>query len=201
MAWIAGTSLVPVLVLDLTDPRHAAAFALAWSIGFTLFAVPAAFGQSLVAHGAAGATDADADHRRVRRHVLLLLTPVAGVLIVVAPYVLRLFGSWYEDEGTATLRLVVAAAVPNVVVALAVSHARVTRRMRTVVVTLVALCALVVGLTVWLVPRIGIAGAGWAWVAGETIVAAAVLLAPAACRTVHPQPRRRCVGVGGGTRT
>lgn len=179
LTWIAGTSLVPVLVLDLTDSRRAAAFALAWSIGFTLFAVPTAFGQSLVAHGAADPTDAEADHRRVRRHVLLLLTPVAAVLIVVAPELLSLFGPWYETAGTGTLRLVAAAAVPNVIVALAVSHARVTRRMRTVVIALTPLCVVVLGLTLWLVPRIGIAGAGWAWLAAETLVAAAVLLEPA----------------------
>jgi O-antigen/teichoic acid export membrane protein len=176
LAWIAASALVPVLVLDLTDPRHAAAFSLTWQIAFTLFAVPAAFGQSLVAHGAAHTGDAAADHVRVRRHVLRLLAPVSLALIVAAPYLLRLFGPWYESAGTTTMRLVAAAAVPNVVVALAVSHARVTRQMRTVVVTLVSLCVLVLGATVYLVPRVGISGAGWAWLGGETVVAAALLV-------------------------
>jgi O-antigen/teichoic acid export membrane protein/Ser/Thr protein kinase RdoA (MazF antagonist) len=178
LAWIAATALVPVLVLDLTDPRHAGAFSMAWSVGFTLFTVPAAFGQSLVAHGAADATDADSDHRRVRNHVLCLLVPVVAALVLVAPVVLGFFGRWYADAGTSALRLVALAAVPNVVVALAVSHARVTRQMRTVVVVLTSVCVLVLVLTVVLVPRIGIAGAGWAWVVGETVVAAAILLAP-----------------------
>ncbi len=178
LAWIAGTSLVPVLVLDLTDTRHAAAFALAWQVGFTLFAVPAAFGQSLVAHGATQTTTATADHRRVRAHVLMLVAPVALAVIVVAPYLLRLFGPWYEHAGTTTLRLIAAASIPNVVVALAVSHARVTREMRVVVLTLVGLSVVVLGGTVMLVPRVGIAGAGWAWVTGELVVAGAVLVRP-----------------------
>ncbi len=50
--------------------------------------------------------------------------------------------------------------------------------MRTVVVVLTSVCVLVLVLTVVLVPRIGIAGAGLAWIVGETVVAGAILLVP-----------------------
>ncbi len=195
LAWIACTALVPVLVLNLTDARHSAAFALAWSVGLTLFAVPAAFGQSLVAHGAAQAADAERAHRQSRAHLLRLLVPVALALTVAAPFVLHLFGRWYSAEGTTTLRLLALAAVPNVVVALAVSHARVTRRMRTVVLTLVPLCLAVVGLTVVLVPRLGITGAGVAWLVGESTVAGALLIGPRVRALLGSRVRSRSAGV------
>lgn len=178
LAYIAGTSLVPILVLDLTNPRQSAAFALAWSITAALYQVPIAFGQSLVAHGAVRDERLNDYHRQALLHTLRLLAPVVALVAGLAPFGLSFFGPWYVSQGTSTMRLLALSAVPNAVVALAVSRARVARRMNTVMVILLSLSGLVIGLTVLLVPRVGIAGAGFAWLAAQLVVAAAVLTAP-----------------------
>lgn len=198
LAWIASTALMPVLVLDLTDARHAAAFALAWSVGGSLYQVPAAFGESLVAYGVADRARLDQHHRQVRRHTVQLLTPAVVVLVLAAPNVLSLFGPYYAEHGATTLRLLALSALPNAVVALEISRARAASQMRTVVAVLTGLSAIVLGLTVLLVPRVGIAGAGVAWLVAEAMVATFLLGArpalPGAVRPVRP------VRVGGATR-
>jgi O-antigen/teichoic acid export membrane protein len=176
LAWIACTSLVPILVLDLTNPRTSAAFALPWSICFALYSVPSAFGQSLVAHGVRRQELLDKYHRQALMHSLALLLPVVLLIVGLAPVGLRIFGPFYASHSTLTLRLLALSALPNCVVALAVSRARVLRQMKTVVIVLVSLAVFVLGLTILLVPRLGIVGGGIAWLSGECVVATALLI-------------------------
>ena len=98
--------------------------------------MPSAFGQSLVAHGVRHQDRLDRYYRQAIRHTLALLLPVIVLIVALAPYVLRLFGPWYASQGTLTLRLLALSTLPNIVVSLAVSRARVQRRMITVVVVL-----------------------------------------------------------------
>jgi O-antigen/teichoic acid export membrane protein len=175
LAYIAGTSLVPLLVLDLTNPRQSAAFALSWSICAALYQVPIAFGQSLVAHGAVDGDRLHGYHRQALRQTLRLLVPVVVLTVVFAPLGLRFFGPWYASQGTLTLRLLALSALPNAVVALTVSRARVARQMTTVMIVLVALSGLVLALTVLLVPRLGIKGGGIAWLCAQLLVAVVII--------------------------
>ena len=175
LAYLAGTSLVPLLVLGFTGPRQSAPFALAWQICVALYAVPIAFGQSLVAYGAAEQERLAEYHRQALRQTLQLLVPVVALVIAFAPLGLGFFGSWYASHGTATLRLLALSAIPNAVVALEVSRARVARRMIIVVTLLTGLSAVVLGLTVLLVPSLGIVGGGVAWLAGQCLMAGVVL--------------------------
>lgn len=172
VAWIACTSLVPLLVLGLTAPGQFAAFSLAWQICLALYAVPTAFGQSLVAHGATSQDQLGKYHRQALRQSLMLLVPVVTLVVVLAPVGLGFFGDWYADHGTWTLRLLALSALPDVVVSLEVSKARVARRMTVVVAALAGLCVLVLGLTIVLVPPLGIVGGGIAWLVAQTVMAA-----------------------------
>ena len=175
VAYIAGTSLVPLLILDLTTPRKSAAFALSWSICIALYAVSISFGQSLVAHGAVHPDRLDQYHRQAMRHTLRLLVPVVVLIVIFAPVGLRFFGPWYVSHGTLTLRFLALSALPGAVVALAVSRARAARRTTTAMVLLVTLSGLVLGMTLVLVPRLGIVGGGIAWLAAQLVVASVVL--------------------------
>lgn len=175
LAWIACTSLVPLLVLGLTGAGHSAAFALPWSMCIALYSVPAAFGQSLVAHSVRTPDLLEVNYRRALQHTMTLLAPVVALVVAFAPIGLRLFGPFYAEHSTATLRLLSFSAFPNAVVTLAVSRARVLRRMTAVVGILVGLSVLVLSLVVLLVPRLGVTGGGLAWLTGQCVVAAVIL--------------------------
>jgi O-antigen/teichoic acid export membrane protein len=174
LAWIGCTSLVPILVLNLSDAEHAAVFALAWSICLTLYGVPAALGQSLVAYGVRDPDRLEEHHRKILYSSLGLLSPAVAGLVVLAPAILSPFGHWYASQGAVTVQLLALSALPNAVVALTVSRARVEHRMLTVLTSMVVLSLLVLSLTYFLVPRIGIVGGGVAWLVGQMIVAAGI---------------------------
>src|ERR1051326_3912512 len=175
LAWIACTSLVPLLVLGLTGAEHSAAFSLPWSMCIALYSVPSAFGQSLVAHSVRNTALLEVNYRRALQHTMTLLMPVVALVVAFAPVGLRLFGPFYAAHSTATLRLLSFSAFPNAVVTLAVSRARVLRRMSAVVGILVGLSVLVLSLVIVLVPRLGVTGGGLAWLAAQCVVAAVIL--------------------------
>jgi hypothetical protein len=113
-------------------------------------------------------------YRKALRQALLLLTPVIALLVAAAPLVLAPFGGWYAAQGATALRLVALSALPATVQTLQMYRARVTRDMRIVAVTLIVLCVLVLAVTMLLVPRVGLAGAGVAWVVGQSVVTVGV---------------------------
>jgi hypothetical protein len=177
LCWLVCTQLLPVLVLAGSGPAATAVFTMAWTIAYTLYLVPAGMGQSLVAHTCVDVGTLDEARRGVTRRVLVLLVPVVGVLCLAAPAVLHILGAGYAEAGSTTLRLAALSALPNVITSTAVSVARVQRRMSVVVAVLGSLSTLVVGLSLILMPILGITGVGVALLTAQVIVAAGVLVA------------------------
>ena len=175
LAWIACTTVVPLVVLGLTGADNSAAFSLPWSMCIALYSVPSAFGQSLIAHSVRNQALLEVNYRRAVHHTLTLLTPVVALVVAFAPLGLRLFGPFYAAHSTTTLRLLAISAIPNTVVTLSVSKARVARRMASVVGILVGLSVLVLTLIYVFVPRLGVVGGGLAWLTAQCVVAGVLL--------------------------
>jgi len=176
LAWLAATALMPIIVLALAGATPTAWFSLAWMVALPLFLMSINGGAALVVAGAREEHRVDQYARQARRQTLRLVTPAALALAVTAPLVLRLFGAAYAAAATPTLRLLCLAAIPNAVVALAVSARRVRRDMRAVVLLTASQCGLVLVLSVGLLLRgAGVAGVGVAWLVSSALVAGAVL--------------------------
>ena len=176
LAWLAATALMPIIVLALAGATATAWFSLAWMVALPLFLMSINAGAALVVAGAREEHRVDRYARQALGQTLRLVTPAALVLAAAAPLVLRLFGPQYAAAATPALRLLCLAAVPNAVVALAVSARRVRRDMRAVVLLTASQCGLVLVVSVALLSRgAGVAGVGVAWLAASTLVAAGVL--------------------------
>ncbi len=175
LGWLAAVTVVPLIVIARAGPTENAYFALAWVIVLPIFFVSASMGSSLVVQGASDPSRLAGHLRRMLVQTTLLVVPMVAVVEIAAPYLLRIFGGAYSEHGTTVLRLLALSALPHVPIALAVSAARVRRHMRTVVVVQVVECTAVLALTWVLLGGHGVAGAGWAWLLGETAVAAAVV--------------------------
>ena len=173
--WFAATTLPPLIVLDRSGPAEAAYFSLAWVIAYVLFLISANMGSSLVVESAADPAQLARNCRCVLSHTGVLLAACTLVLTATAPEILGVFGADYAANGTGLLRLLLISALPNLVVATAVSVCRAQRRMRAVIAILSILCCLTLGLILLLVPIMGIAGAGAAWLIAETAVATGLL--------------------------
>lgn len=114
--------------------------------------------------------------RRALLHMLALVLPVGLLGILAAPWILRVFGPEYADNGTTTLRLLLAAILPGIAVIWYLGYARATNRIRSVVV-MQAVASVVTLVLAWLlVGRHGIAGAGIAWLGGQACAAVLALV-------------------------
>ncbi|OZM84110.1 lipopolysaccharide biosynthesis protein [Pseudonocardia sp. MH-G8] len=177
LAWQAAVFGLPLIVIALTDPGGAAVYGMAWQITYSLYLVASGMGKSMVVHSAAGDSAAIERARRgMDRKTITLVLPGAVVAALGSYLILSVFGSTYAENGALLLALLALSAIPNVVTNSALWEARV-RRNRAVQFGLPAAtsAAVIVG-TLVLVPAMGITGAGWAWLAAQSVAAAVILL-------------------------
>ncbi|GAA4683047.1 hypothetical protein GCM10023215_16610 [Pseudonocardia yuanmonensis] len=183
---------MPVLVLGRLGPEANGAYGIVWQIAQALFVVSSGMNQSMVAHSAADAASADTvetARRTTIRRSLTLVVPGALVVAVGSPLILAVFGTGYAREGAVALALTVLAAVPYAVTSATVSAARVRRRGAVQFAVPAAAAVLVIGGSWLLLPVLGIAGAGLAWLGGQSVVALVILLVTA--RWLPPVLSRR----------
>jgi O-antigen/teichoic acid export membrane protein len=186
MGFLAATTLIPLMITQRAGAAENAYFSLAWAIVFPLYLLSSNMGMSLVV-SAAGDEEKLALHlRRAVVQTLRLVAPLVLLVVLLAPYVLRLFGSAYASHATGTLRLVALSAIPNVVTTLYVYACRARRKMLRLVIVLTAECSVVVVLSYALLDPLGIAGVGAAWVIGQSVVAVAILIRTMPAFVAHP---------------
>ena len=174
---MAAYNVVPLLVLNRLGPDGSAYFSLAWVIAYTLFMVAYNMGSSLIVEAARAPERLGEQTRRVLRHNAVLLAAASLLLVVAAPWLLSLFGPQYAQHGTALLRLLALASLPNLLLSVAVDVARARRRLSWAVGLQAVLCVLVLGLSMWLIPLLGVTGVGVAWLAAECVIGVPLLLA------------------------
>src|SRR5262249_12242385 len=109
--------------------------------------------------------------------------------VIGARLILQLYGATYAAEGAWLLVLLVAAAFPGTLIAVAVGLMRAQNHNRQLVFSQGALCALALGLSVVLLPRAGINGVGVARLIAQASVAAYLLGAEFWPLFHHPAPR------------
>lgn len=181
LAVFAAVSGLPLVVIAREGASATAGFLLAWTIVYSLYLVPLAMGQSLVAHSADPGADLHRDVRTMCGHALMLVLPGVLVLVALAPRALALFGPQYVEHAD-TLRLLALSATPNVLVELSVSAAQVRQRMRRVLAIRLTQGGGVIGLSLLLMPRQGVTGVAVAWLIVQTALAVGVI-AGASIRT------------------
>jgi hypothetical protein len=178
--WQTALFGLPVLVLGGLGAEAAAVYGIVWTIAQALYTVSSSMGQSMVAHSSAADPSAvEAARRAMVRRAFTLVAPAAVVLAVASYRVLSVFGVQYAREGSLTLVLLALSAVPNVVTASTVNAARVRQRMGVLFGVPAAVAILVIALSWLLMPHLGIAAVGAAWLGTQTVIAAGILVATA----------------------
>ena len=172
---IASMTLMPILVIKILGAAANAGFALAWVIAYSLHLVNINMGSSLVVETAGNRAALARCCRQVLSHIGRLLVPAVLVVVIAAPYFLGLLGPAYSAASGA-LRLLSLGAIPHLLVVVAVNAARVQRRMSIVFSVQAAEFVLVLGMGWVLLPRLGLAGLGVAWLATQSATAVFLLL-------------------------
>ena len=176
IAWVISITVIPIAITERLGGSANAFYSLAWVMAFPLYTVASNTAASLVV-----SVVSDDVHRydyshRVFRQTARLVIPGAIILVLGAPYFLRLFGEEYAEEATTTLRLFALSAVPAMVTTLYVAVWRAERRLvllasvRTVQFGIVALISLA------LIEPVGINGPAVTWLVVQSL-AAVVLFA------------------------
>ena len=166
--------MLPILVTIRLSSTQAAYFYVTWMVGGFMLVISPSLASSLFAEGS---HDPERLKSQLRTSIRLLglLLPVATLLIAITGHaVLSIFGPAYADQGYWLLIVIAVAAIPDAVTNYFVAVERVRGRLRVAATlnTLIAITALGVAWT--LLPEVGIIGAGWGWLAAQTMGSIAV---------------------------
>lgn len=173
--WVAATTVPAQLVLKIQGSDAAATFSVAWVIGNSLFSVSSAVGQGLVVQGAREPAHLGRLRVKAWQHAFGVLVPVVVITVLAAPFLLRVFGDLYAEQGTALLRLLALSALPNAVVTLTISELRVGRRVLSAFCVMGSSAVLVIVLTWRFLTPFGVVGTGLAWLVAQSVVAGLAL--------------------------
>jgi hypothetical protein len=174
--------LLPVLVVLRLGVTQNAYFYITWMLGAAFFMVSPSVAQAVFAEGVRAHSDLRSVVGKALRVIALLLVPAMVIMIVGGRFILGLFGASYAAAGYGLLVLLAISALPDAVSNIAVVICRVTLRLRySTVLNLSILVMTLVGAWV-LMPPLGIAGVGVAWLGAQTVGAIASLPAYAQIR-------------------
>lgn len=168
MAWQAPTWILPLLVLSLRGAEENAYFYVAWTLAWSLGALPTAVSLSLTAEGAADESRLVHNLRQAIRGLLLLLLPAVIILLLAAKQILGIFGAEYAENAAPTLRLLVLAVIPSSVSYLYTAVRRVEKKLTGIVgLTVFVALTTIVG-SYLLIDRVGLVGIAYAWLGAQS---------------------------------
>ncbi|MFI9722525.1 lipopolysaccharide biosynthesis protein [Streptomyces sp. NPDC052396] len=167
---LAVVYLVPVIVAAQVSSADNAYFYIASTIGGTVNLLAINMGASLTVEGSHDPGRLAANCRAALRRMATLMIPVCVLLFVLAPYILRVFGPGYAQAATPLLRWFAVGAALRVVMETYFAVLRAQSRTAGLAYLQGLLCALVLGLTLLLLPRMGLVGEGVAEVSSLAVI-------------------------------
>ncbi|MEV0369631.1 lipopolysaccharide biosynthesis protein [Streptomyces sp. NPDC050636] len=167
---LAVVHLIPVLVASQVSTSDNAYFYITATIGGTVNVLAINMGASLTVEGAHDPARLAQHTRAALRRMALIMVPACLLLFLFAPYILGVFGPGYADAATPLLRWFTVGAVLRVVMEVYFAVLRAQSRTTGLAYMQGLLCVLVLGMTLVLLPRMGLAGAGVAEVCALTLI-------------------------------
>jgi O-antigen/teichoic acid export membrane protein len=166
-----SASVLPIIVTNQAGASANAYFYPAWAIASGLQFIASNLSVSLTVEVSIDQTKLIAYSRRVLVQTAAILAPIVILILFGARLILSAFGTVYAAEGTTVLMLLALGTLPNILVALSISLARIQNRSLLVMLIQGTLCILLLGLSLILLPQIGINGVGLAWLISQSLVA------------------------------
>ncbi|MGW7715803.1 lipopolysaccharide biosynthesis protein [Streptomyces chartreusis] len=180
---LAVVYLIPVIVAAQVSSENNAYFYITATIGGTVNLLAINMGASLTVEGAHDPGRLAGNTRAALKRMARIMIPVAAILFFGAPWILGVFGPGYADAATPLLRWFAVGGLLRVVMETYFAVLRAQSRTAGLAWLQGLLCALVLGLTLVLLPRMGLTGAGVAEIASLSVIVA--IAAPRLYRTVR----------------
>ena len=167
--------ILPIMIINLLGAEINAYFYIAWMIGFLLCNIPSATSRSLFAEGSYDEQRLWTNAWRSLKLTFLILVPCVTLVLILADKLLLFFGSSYSENATTLLRVVGLSAFPFAVNSVYLGIKRVEKKLTTIIAlaSFTAIATLVP--SYFLLPRMGINGAGITWLVTQGIIAMAIV--------------------------
>ncbi|MFD3620173.1 lipopolysaccharide biosynthesis protein [Streptomyces sp. NPDC058676] len=180
---LAVVYLIPVIIASQVSSEDNAYFYITATIGGTVNLLAINMGASLTVEGSHDPRRLASNTRAALKRMARIMLPVAAVLFFGAPWILGVFGAGYADAATPLLRWFAVGGLLRVVMETYFAVLRAQSRTAGLAWLQGLLCALVLGLTLLLLPRMGLTGAGVAEIAALAVIV--TLAAPRLYRIVR----------------
>jgi O-antigen/teichoic acid export membrane protein len=183
---LAVVYLVPVIVASQVGSEDNAYFYITTTIGGTVNLLAVNMGASLTVECSHDPARLAANTRAALKRMARIMLPVCALLFAGAPWILGVFGSGYAHAATPLLRLFAVGALLRVVMETYFAVLRAQSRTAGLAWLQGLLCVLVLGLTLLLLPRMALTGAGVAEISSLAVIVA--IAAPRLYRIVRAAP-------------
>lgn len=183
---LAVVYLVPVIIASQVSSADNAYFYITTTIGGTVNLLAINMGASLTVEGSHDPARLAANTRAALRRMARIMVPICGLTFLLAPQILHVFGEGYAHAATPLLRWFAVGALLRVVMETYFAVLRAQSRTAGLAWLQGLLCALVLGLTLLLLPRMGLTGAGVAEISSLAVIVA--IAAPRLYRIVKGAP-------------
>lgn len=183
---LAVVYLVPVIIASQVSSEDNAYFYITTTIGGTVNLLAINMGASLTVEGSHDPARIAANTRAALKRMARIMLPICGLLFIGAPWILGVFGAGYADAATPLLRWFAVGALLRVVMETYFAVLRAQSRTSGLAWLQGLLCVLVLGLTLLLLPRMGLTGAGVAEISSLTVIV--TIAAPKLFKTLRAAP-------------
>lgn len=168
--------ILPLMVVNILSAEMNAYFYVAWAITSILLVIPSSISNSLFAEGSNEEASLKTNTVKSLKLMLTLLIPLTIIIFILADNILMVFGQSYADNSPLFLRILVLSVIPYAVNYLYISISRVTRNLTNIIKITAILTGLSLGLSYFLMLKIGLVGVVIGYLAGQSIVATAVAI-------------------------
>ncbi|WP_336206212.1 lipopolysaccharide biosynthesis protein [Nonomuraea sp. LPB2021202275-12-8] len=168
---LAIVYLVPVVVAMQVGEATFGRFSMAHTLGCMIELLAMNMAVSLTVEGSFDPSKLAANCRNALRRALLIIVPIIVVTVVVAPFILHIFGAKFAEEGTMLLRLMALAVLPRVLIEIYLSALRARSEARALAFVQIGLAALVLASIAVLFPFANVNAVGYGMLLSETLVA------------------------------
>ena len=185
---IVSSMLMPLIVISRLGASANGHFYLPWAIAVASSLLIGNVLSSFVVEAAHDPSTIRLHVDRTVRLAMLILIPVVTLGVVLAPYLLRIFGATYADHGTTLLRLLLLGLPGTAVTGFFTSFLWLERRMLILTCRQLADAAVFLGTTMLLIGHFGLLAVGIASLVTEALQA--VIFLPGAIsryRMVHSE--------------
>lgn len=160
-------TIVPIVIIYLTGSSNAAYYYMAFTIASALYAIAYASMQSVFAEGSHNRATLRVHIANAVKVVALVLLPASLIVAAASNHLLSVFGSQYVSGAGQLLPLLALGALPVAMYSALGAIFKITKNLFGIVSMNVVYAAIILGLTFWLIPQMGIVAVGWAWLAGN----------------------------------